>query len=66
MIPSSSGGIIAFYLLGYGIAAFGVGALQETAHLNLQEIYALGAVISLVLGVIAFLIIKSQRITIED
>jgi MFS family permease len=66
MIPSSSGGIIAFYLLGYGIAAFGVGALQETAHLNLQEIYAVGAVISLVLGVIAYLIIKSERTTIED
>lgn len=66
MISSSSGVIIAFYLIGYGIGSFGVGALQQTAHLSLQEIYAFGAVISLVLGFMAYFIIKSQRKTLED
>jgi MFS family permease len=64
--PSSSGGIIAFYLVGYGVAAFGVGSLQETANLNLQEIYAAGAVIALLLGVIASFIIKSLNMLKSD
>lgn len=61
---SISGGVIAFYLLGYGIAAFGVGPLQDIANLSLKEIYAIGAVIALVLGVVAFIIVrpKLQRI----
>lgn len=66
MIPSSSGGIIAFYLLGVGVAAFGAGPLQEIAHINLQEIYSIGIGISLALGAIAYLIIKSQKAAIKD
>ncbi len=51
---SVPGMIISFYLLGYGIAAFGVGPLQEFAHINLRLIYGLGAVIAFLLGMISF------------
>jgi MFS family permease len=59
---SIAGGIIAFYLLGYGIAAYGVGPLQEMAHLSLSAIYEIGAAIALVLGVLASLIVKKEYI----
>ncbi len=66
VIPSSSGGIIACYLIGYGIAAFGVSLLHKTAHLSLQEIYMIGSILALILGLIACLIVKSQKIKSEE
>lgn len=50
---SIAGGVIAFYLLGYGIAAFGVGPLQEIAHFTLKEVYAIGSIIALILAYIS-------------
>jgi hypothetical protein len=50
-----AGGVIAFYQLGYGIAAFGVGPLLE-AGVDLPEIYASAAVVALVLGTWSFVI----------
>ena len=38
---SVAGGLIAFYQIGYGIAAFGVGPLQTRAGLDLNVIYCL-------------------------
>lgn len=58
---SVSGGVIAFYLLGYGIAAFGVGPLQDQANVSLKEIYAMGAAVACVLGVTAFVINQTKR-----
>jgi MFS family permease len=58
---SVAGGVIAFYLLGYGIAAFGAGPLQELAHLSLNAIYEIGAAIAFILGVLASLIVKKEN-----
>lgn len=63
---SIAGGVIAFYLIGYGIAAFGVGPLQEIAHLNLKEIYAIGVVVALILGALSLFIIKTEGSKMEE
>ena len=51
---SVAGGIIAFYLLGYGIASFGVGALQ--GFLGLSAIFRLSAILAILLGSLSFLV----------
>ena len=60
MSGSVAGDVIAFYLLGYGIAAFGAGPLQEMAHISLKTIFGIGAFISIILGVVAFVITKED------
>jgi fucose permease len=44
-----AGGVIAFYQVGYGIAAFGIGPLLDNG-VGLPTIYAFTAVVALVLG----------------
>ncbi|HEX6310591.1 MAG TPA: MFS transporter [Acidimicrobiia bacterium] len=51
---SVAGGVIAFYQLGYGIAAFGVGPLED-AGLDLSTIYGLVAIVAAVMGGLSFL-----------
>lgn len=58
---SVPGMLISFYLLGYGIAAFGVGPLEDMAHISLQAIYAAGAVIAVLLGIISLFITKTKK-----
>jgi fucose permease len=58
---SIPGMIISFYLLGYGIAAFGVGPLEEMAHLDLRMIYAIGALVAFILGLISLVIIQTKK-----
>jgi hypothetical protein len=41
-----SGGLVAFYQAGYGVAAFGVGPLREFAGLPFRTIYSLGSVVA--------------------
>ena len=53
MSASIAGGVIAFYQLGYGIAAFGAGPLQN-AGLPLPVIFGASAGAALVLGGLAF------------
>ena len=50
-----AGGVIAFYQVGYGIAAFSVGPLQS-AGLNLSQIFAGTAAIAAVLLVLALFV----------
>ena len=47
-----AGLVIAFYQLGYGIAAFGVGPLRR-AGLTLPELYGASAVVAVGLGVLS-------------
>ena len=54
---SVAGGLIAFYQIGYGIAAFGVGPLQ-TAGCDLKNIYAGTAVVALVMSVLSFVVTR--------
>jgi predicted MFS family arabinose efflux permease len=57
-IPSFvAGGLIGFYQMGYGLAAFGVGPLQAAAKIALSGIYGWMAACALGLGVLAFIIV---------
>lgn len=48
-----AGGVIAFYQLGYGIAAFGVGPLMDAGH-TLPEIYRWACLVAIAMGVLSF------------
>ena len=48
-----AGGVIAFYQLGYGIAAFGIGPLVDRG-VSLSTVYAFAAVIALCMGAWSF------------
>jgi MFS family permease len=58
-----AGGVIAFYQVGYGIAAFSVGPLQS-AGLNLSQIFAGTAAVAAVLLVLALFV--SARVSRDD
>jgi fucose permease len=51
-----SGGIVALYQVGYGVAAFGVGPLREVAGAPFQTIYAMGSAVAAAMFVVAFTI----------
>jgi predicted MFS family arabinose efflux permease len=53
MSAAVAGGVIAFYQLGYGIAAFGVGPLQS-GGVSLSAIFGLTAIIAGAMAVLAF------------
>jgi len=53
-----AGGLIAFYQLGYGVAAFGTGPLHDLIGLPLSTIFAGGSIVALPLAIIAALIIR--------
>jgi fucose permease len=52
---SVAGGMIAFYQVGYGIAAFGVGPLEHKG-LSLSDIFGLSAVIAVVMTLLSFFV----------
>jgi MFS family permease len=52
-----AGGVIAFYQLGYGIAAFGVGPLLDSG-VKLPTIYACAAVIAVAMGLLSFAVAR--------
>jgi hypothetical protein len=56
-----AGGLIAFYQLGYGVAAFGIGPLHDLAGLPLSTIFAAGSMVAAPLAVIAALVIRRSR-----
>jgi len=58
---SVAGGLIAFYQIGYGIAAFGVGPLQARAGLDLNLIYGGTAVVALAMSVLSFVVTRKVR-----
>ena len=58
-----AGGLIAFYQLGYGVAAFGIGPLQGLFGLSFSTIFAAGSVVAAPIIVIAWLIIRPTRNT---
>jgi MFS family permease len=57
---SAAGGLIAFYQIGYGIAAFGVGPLQSWAGLDLTIIYAGSAAVALSMAVVSFVVTRTS------
>ena len=52
---AAAGGVIAFYQLGYGIAAFGVGPLRD-AGVELSTVYALAAIVALAMFAWSFVV----------
>jgi MFS family permease len=54
-----AGGVIAFYQLGYGIAAFGLGPLLDDG-VALPTIYGVSAVIAAVAGLLSFAVTRRQ------
>jgi MFS transporter, FHS family, glucose/mannose:H+ symporter len=60
-LPSLSalvaGELIAFYQLGFGVAAFGTGPLKDLAGLSLSTIFSAGSVIAAVMGIVSLLVI---------
>ena len=57
---SVAGGLIAFYQIGYGIAAFGVGPLQTWAGLDLSAIYGGTAVVALAMAALSFVVTRKS------
>ena len=53
-----AGGLIAFYQLGYGVAAFGIGPLQGLLGLSLSTIFAAGSLVAAPIIVIAWFVIR--------
>lgn len=51
---SVAGGLIAFYQIGYGIAAFGVGPLQTHGGMGLNIIFGGTAIVALALSALSF------------
>ena len=59
MSAAAAGGVIAFYQLGYGIAAFGVGPLQN-AGISLPEIFAGTAIVAAAMAGLSFLVVQRR------
>jgi hypothetical protein len=53
---SAAGLLIAFYQLGYGLAAFGVGPLESLLKLQLPHIFAATALPAIGLAILAFML----------
>ena len=61
---SVAGGLIAFYQIGYGIAAFGVGPLQARAGLGLNTIFGGTAAIAVAMTVLSFILVRPEKETV--
>jgi hypothetical protein len=59
---SVASGLIAFYQIGYGIAAFGVGPLQTWAGLDLNTIYGGTVVVALMMAALSFTVVRPQAV----
>ncbi len=59
-----AGGLIAFYQIGYGLAAFGVGPLQTWVGLNLSTVYGGTAVIALALSALSFFVTRKSTMSV--
>jgi O-antigen ligase len=58
---SVAGGLIAFYQIGYGLAAFGVGPLQTWAGSDLSSIYGGTAAVALAMAALSFVVTRQSR-----
>jgi FHS family glucose/mannose:H+ symporter-like MFS transporter len=53
-----AGGLIAFYQLGYGVAAFGIGPLRDWIGLPFHTIFAAASIVAALLAVFAFCVAR--------
>ena len=61
MVELAAGWLIAAYQIGYGLAAFGGGALQET--ISLPSLFRITALLAMLMGVLSLPITGRLRIT---
>jgi MFS transporter, FHS family, glucose/mannose:H+ symporter len=54
----TSGELIAFYQLGYGVAAFGSGPLRDHAGYSFSAIFAAAGAVAIGMGILAILIVR--------
>jgi fucose permease len=64
MAASIAGLLIAFYQVGYGLAAFGVGPVQHFTGLDLRQIYGLVALVALGMAVLSFMVVP-RRVQVQ-
>jgi FHS family glucose/mannose:H+ symporter-like MFS transporter len=55
-----SGGLIAFYQVGYGVAAFGIGSLLEIKGLLFSLVYSWGSVVALTMGILVWFLFRKH------
>jgi MFS family permease len=60
---SVAGGLICVYQVGYGIAAFGVGPLQNRAGLTLETIFGGCAAVAFVMAMLSFVLVRRRPAT---
>ena len=65
MSGAVAGGVIAFYQLGYGIAAFGAGPLEESG-IELSTLFGYTAIVAVVMGAIALTITGRQTTSLRS
>ena len=58
-----SGSLIAAYQIGYGLAAFGVGPLQD-AGIDLATIYRATAIVAVTMGLLSFVVVRGRRLAL--
>jgi fucose permease len=61
---SAAGGLIAFYQIGYGIAAFGVGPLQTWVGLDLNVIFGGTAIVALAMAAVSFVVTRKSSVPV--
>jgi fucose permease len=62
---SVAGFLIAFYQMGYGIAAFGVGPIERVTGLDLRQIYGLVAIVALAMAALSFVVVSRRAAKAE-
>ena len=55
-----SGELIAFYQIGYGIAAFGVGPLHDDGHIAYATLFSAGSLVAVVLAAVAWSAVRRR------
>lgn len=58
---SVAGGLICIYQVGYGIAAFGVGPLENAAGLHLSTVYGGAAAVALLMAMLSFVLVRQEH-----
>jgi fucose permease len=58
---SVAGGLICIYQVGYGIAAFGVGPLENAAGLHPSTVYGGATAVALLMAMLSFVLVRQEH-----